>query len=75
MKEDIPRFERTEMRMVRWMSNAILRDRTPSAELRRHLGIEGIVDVLCMGRLRWFRHVERMGDDNWVKRCMSVTGG
>jgi len=37
---DIRRFEYTEMRMVRWMSNVTLRDRTPSAELRGRLGIE-----------------------------------
>jgi len=72
-EEDVHRFEHTEMRMVRWMSNATLRDRTPGAELRGRLGIEGIIDVLCTWRVRWFGHVERMDDDNWVKRCMNVT--
>jgi len=36
-------------------------------------GIEGIDDVLRMGRLRWFRHMEMIRVDNWVKSCMSVT--
>jgi len=34
---------------------------------------DGSGDVLCTGRLRWFGHVERVEDDNWVKRCMNVT--
>jgi len=55
------------------MSNATLRDKIPNAELREYLGIEGIGEVLHMRRLRWFGHVERMGVDNWGKRCMSVT--
>jgi len=29
--------------------------------------------VLHKGRLRWFEYVERMRDDNWVKRYMNVT--
>ena len=24
-------------------------------------------------RLRWYGHVERMEDDNWVKRCRSLS--
>jgi len=71
-EEDMCRFEHTEMRMVRWISNATLRDRTPSVKLRGHLGIEGIADVLHIGRLRWFGYVERIGDDNWVNRYMNV---
>jgi len=38
-EEDIHRLERIKMRMVRWMSNATLRDKTPSAELRNILGV------------------------------------
>jgi len=34
------------MKMVRWMSNAILKERSPSVKLRGHLGIEGIGEVL-----------------------------
>jgi len=42
------------MRIVKWMSNATLRDRSPSAKLRGHLGIEDISEMLHTGRLRWF---------------------
>jgi len=51
-EEDIRRFERTEMIMVSWMSNATLKDRNPSVELRGYLGIEGIGEVLHTGRMR-----------------------
>jgi hypothetical protein len=40
------------------------------------VGVEPISDVCRRNRLRWFRHVERKGDDDWVKRCtrMEVEG-
>jgi len=38
--------------------NSTLRDRTPSVELRSCFGIESIADVLHMGRLRMFGHME-----------------
>jgi hypothetical protein len=46
-----------------------LRDRVPSEELRARAGVEPISDVCRRNRLRWFRYVERKGDDDWVKRC------
>ena len=45
------------MRMVRWMCDVTLKDRKPNVELRDRLGIESISEVMCRGRLRWFRHV------------------
>ena len=36
------RMERTEMRMIRWMCGLSLRERQPSTELRRRLGVEAI---------------------------------
>jgi hypothetical protein len=53
-----------------------LRDRVPSEELGAWVGAELISDVCRRNRLRWFRHVERKGDDDWVKRCtkMEVVG-
>ncbi len=30
------------------------------------MGLEYISVVMQRGRLRWFGHVERMGDGNWV---------
>jgi len=55
------------------MINATLRDEFPCVELRGRFGIEYIANVLRTGRLMWFTYVERMEDDNLVKRCINVT--
>jgi hypothetical protein len=70
------RLETTYIRMIRWMCGVSLRDRVPSKELGAWVGVEAISDVCMINRLRWFRHVERKGDDDWVKRCtrMEVEG-
>ena len=36
------------------------------------LGIDSIVDAVRRSRLRWFGHVERKGDEDWVKRCRNM---
>jgi len=59
-----------EMRMVRWMCGVKLKDRLPSKELRERLGIDDIALVLQQNRLRWYGHVLRKDDDDWVKKCM-----
>jgi hypothetical protein len=66
------KLETTDMRMIRWMFGVSLRDRVPSEELRAWFGVEPISDVCRRNRLRWFEHVERKGDDDWVKRCIRL---
>jgi len=34
------------------------------------LGVDGIALVLQQNRLRWYGHVLRKDDDDWVKKCM-----
>jgi len=63
-------LQRAEMRMVRWMCDIKLKDRLPSKELRERLGIDDIALVLQQNRLRWYGHVLRKEDDDWVKKCM-----
>ena len=41
-------------------------------ELRRRLGIEGVVEVMRRRRLRWFGHVERKEVDDWVSACRNL---
>jgi len=38
--------------------------------LRERPGIDDIALVLQQNRLRWYKHVLRKEDDDWVKRCM-----
>jgi len=56
--------------MVRWMCDVKLQDRVPSKELRGRLGLGDIISVLQRNRLRWYRHVLRKEDNDWVKKCM-----
>jgi len=65
-KENVVALQRAEMRMVRWMCGVELKDRLPSKEL----GIDDIALVLQQNRLRWYGHVLRKDDDDWVKKCM-----
>jgi len=68
-KENEVALQRAEMRMVRWMRGVKLKDRLPSKKLRKKLGIDDIALVLQQNRLRWYGHVLRKDDDDWVKKC------
>ena len=46
--------------------------RITGEELRGRLGLEDIEVVMRRGRLRWFGHVERMEEDNWVKQVRGI---
>ena len=68
-KENVVALQRAEMTMVRWMCGIKLKDRLPSKELRERLGVDDIALVLQQNRLRWYGHVLRKDDDDWVKKC------
>ena len=53
-------------------STTISWDKVPTVELRRRLGIDGVVEVMRRGRLRWFGHVERKEVDDWVSACRNL---
>jgi len=57
------------MRMVRWMCNVKVKDRVPNKELRERLRIDYIILILQQNRLRWYGHVLRKQDTDWVKKC------
>ena len=75
--EEEQRMERNENVMLRWMCGVTLRDKVLTVELRRRLGIEGVVEVMRRGRLRWFGHVERKEVDvgTWKWRAAEVEAG
>ena len=52
------------------MCDVKLKDRLPSKELRERLGVDDIALVLQQNRLRWYGHVLRKDDGDWVKKCM-----
>jgi len=69
-KENEVALQWTEMRMVRWMCGMKLQDRVPSKGLRERLGLDDIILVLQQNRLRWYGHVLRKEDSDWVKKCI-----
>jgi len=62
-------INRTEMSMIRWMCGVKLNERKKSEELRELLGFEPVSLMIKKSRLRWFGHVERKDDNDWVRRC------
>jgi len=56
--------------MVRRMCSVKVKDGVLSKELRERLGIGDIILILQQNRLRWYGHVLRKDDTDWVKKCM-----
>ena len=69
-KENEVALQRAEMRMVRWMCNAEVKDKSSNKELRERLGIDDIILVLQQNRLRWYGRVLQKEVTDWVKKCM-----
>jgi len=53
-----------------WMCNVNVKDKVIRKELRERLGIDDIILVLQQNRLRWYGHVLRKEDTDWVKKYM-----
>ena len=58
--------------MLRWMSHPTFKDRTPSKDLLTKFNLLPVRSIAQRNRLRWFGHVVRMDNDNWVKKCMML---
>ena len=65
------KMNRTEMSMIRWTCGVKLNERKKTEELRELLGLEPVSLMIKKSRLRWFGHVERKDDNDWVKRCIT----
>jgi len=59
------------MCMISCMYGVKLDERKTSEKLRELLGLEPVRLMIKKSRLRWFGHVERKDDNNWVKRCIT----
>jgi len=69
--EDIQCLQRVERMMVRWMCGVTLRSRVTSDELLSHMRVNAVFQIVRYNRLRWFGHVKRKSDDDWVKKSSS----
>jgi len=45
-------------------------DSVQSKGLRERLGLDDIILVLQQNWLRWYGHVLRIADNDWMKNCM-----
>ena len=70
--ENLQSLGRAERMMVRWMCGVSLKDRRRSEDLYGLLGVQSVAEVVRRGRLRWFGHVERKNEDDWVSACRNV---
>jgi len=59
------------MSMIRGICGVKLDERKNIKELRELLGLEPVSLMIKKSRSRWFGHVERNDDNDWVKRCMT----
>ena len=64
------KFEREEMQMIRWMCFISMKDKKTNEVLRRLVGVEPITIVIRSDTLRWYGHVMRKYDEDWVKKCI-----
>ena len=53
------------------MCGVKLNERKKSEDFRELLGLEPVSLMIKKSRLRWFGHVERKDDNDWVKRCVT----
>ena len=58
--------------MIRWMCGVFMNDRNTSEELRKLVGVDLIKTVIRSGRLRWYGHVMRKNDEDWVNKSMAI---
>ena len=63
--EDIRKMQRSEMRMLRWMTGVSLSERKSNECVRSMLAIDDIGEAMWQNRLRWF---ERRDELCWIKR-------
>ena len=70
--EDIRKIQRSEMRMLRWMTGVSLSERKSNECVRSMLAIDDVAEVMRRNRLRWFGHVERRDELCWIKRIETL---
>ena len=70
--DDIRKMQRSEMRILRWMTGVSLSEGKSNEWVRNMLAINDIGEVMQRNRLRWFGHVERRGELCWLKRIETL---
>ena len=63
-------IQRTEMRMLRWITGVTLEDKIRSEDIRLKTGVADVKDKIQESRLRWYGHVRRSEDDSFLKKTL-----
>ena len=66
------KMQRSEMRMLRWMTGVSLSERKSNECVRNMLAIDGVAEVMRQNRLRWFDHIERRDELCCIKRIETL---
>ena len=69
---NLNRLLSTERRMIRYMCGFSWKDKKRNEDLLREVGLEPVDVTIRKSRLRWYGHVLRKEDDDWVRKCMDV---
>ena len=65
--EDENRLKRTETTMIRWMCGSKIKQRKSTEQMLNILGLNSILLEVTNRRLRWYGHVSRREENNWVR--------
>ena len=68
--EDTQKLKRTKASIVLRKCGVSLKKHLSNEALRGRLGIDCVSDLVRRSRLRWFGHVVRKDDQQWVSKCM-----
>ena len=68
MRQERNLLERTDMRMLRWMTGIKRIEKIRNEEVKARAGVSNISEKIREARLRWLGHVERKSDEDVVMR-------
>ena len=71
-KVNVKRMNVAEMKMLRWMSGVIRRDRIPNTRIRGTVKVAGLSRKVQEARLRWYGHVLRRDEEAVERRMMDM---
>ena len=63
-------LQRAELRMIRWTCGTKITDRFSCSELIARLGIDDVITVMWLHRLRLYGHILTKDENDWVKKCI-----
>ena len=64
------RIQAAEMRVLRLIRGVSRIERMRNTTIRQQLGVESVLDIVERGRLRWYGHVMRMGEERLPRQLL-----